>query len=59
MNVKRLFDEILLHKSKKEKEEFFQNFIINHPIMKKVIIELMNEIYQGSQNILMIVGPSG
>lgn len=55
----RLFDEVLLDKSKEERIKFFENFTISHPIMKEKLRELLEEIYGGSQNIIMVVGPSG
>lgn len=58
-NRKRLFEEDLLLKSNKERIDFFNDFTISHPKMKKVLDELKNEIYKGSQNIIMVVGPSG
>lgn len=55
----RLFDEGLLLKSKQEREDFFNDYTVSHPKMKQVLIELKKEIYKGSQNIIMVVGPSG
>lgn len=55
----RLFDEGLLWKSKQEREDFFNDYTVSHPKMKQVLIELKKEIYKGSQNIIMVVGPSG
>ncbi|MEN1969718.1 TniB family NTP-binding protein [Lentibacillus sp. N15] len=55
----RLFEEDLLSKSKKEREKFFNDFTVSHTKMKQVSDELKNEIYKGSQNIIMVVGPSG
>ncbi|MCF3942294.1 TniB family NTP-binding protein [Oceanobacillus alkalisoli] len=55
----RLFDENLLSKSKKEREDYFNDFTVSHPKMQQVLDELKNEIYNGSQNIIMVVGPSG
>ncbi|WP_068672904.1 TniB family NTP-binding protein [Oceanobacillus sp. Castelsardo] len=55
----RLFEEELLTKSKKEREKFFNDFTVSHTKMKQVSDELKNEIYKGSQNIIMVVGPSG
>lgn len=56
---KRPFDNELLNKSKEEREKYFNDYTISHPIMKKVLEEVKNEIYNGSQNIIMVVGPSG
>lgn len=56
---KRPFDLELLNKSKEEREKYFNDYTINHPIMKNVLMEIKNEIYTGSQNIIMVVGPSG
>ncbi|QFF99911.1 AAA family ATPase [Psychrobacillus glaciei] len=55
----RLFDEELLTKTKEERENFFNEYTISHPKMKQVLLDLKNEIYKGSQNIIMVVGPSG
>jgi len=55
----RLYEEELLTKSKEEREKFFNDFTVSHPKMKQVLVELKNEIYKGSQNIIMVVGPSG
>lgn len=55
----RLYEEDLLTKSKGEREKFFNDFTVSHPKMKQVLVELKNEIYKGSQNIIMVVGPSG
>jgi len=49
----------LLTKSKDEREKFFTDFTVSHPKMRQVLVELKNEIYKGSQNIIMVVGPSG
>lgn len=49
----------LLTKSKDEREKFFKDFTVSHPRMRQVLDELKNEIYKGSQNIIMVVGPSG
>lgn len=56
---KRLFQETLLIKSKEDREKFFNDYTVSHPKMKQVLIELKKEIYTGSQNIIMVVGPSG
>lgn len=55
----KLFSEHLLKKSKKEREKFFNDYTVSHPIMRKALQELKEEIYTGSQNIIMVVGPSG
>lgn len=55
----RLYEEDLLTRSKEEREKFFNDFTVSHPKMKQVLVELKNEIYKGSQNIIMVVGPSG
>ncbi|WP_223553921.1 TniB family NTP-binding protein [Lysinibacillus sphaericus] len=55
----KLFSEHLLKKSKGEREKFFNDYTVSHPIMRKALQELKEEIYTGSQNIIMVVGPSG
>lgn len=55
----RLFEEDLLNNTKEERIKFFENFTVSHPIMKETLKELLEEIYGGSQNIIMVVGPSG
>lgn len=57
--IKKIFKEDLFKKSKKEREEFFNDFTVSHPIMKQALQELKKEINEGSQNIIMVVGPSG
>lgn len=59
MKNNRLFEENLLLQPKKEREEFFNYYTVSHPIMKVALEELKEEIYGGSQNIIMVVGPSG
>ena len=56
---KGLFEEDLLKKSKKERENFFNDYTVSHPLMKQALQELKKEIYEGSQNIIMVIGPSG
>ena len=55
----RLFNEELINKTKEERVKFFKNFTVSHPLMKETLKELLEEIYGGSQNIIMVVGPSG
>lgn len=57
--AKRLFDEQLLNRPKEEREKFFNDYTISHPIMRKSLEDLKTEIYNGFQNIIMVVGPSG
>lgn len=59
MKEERLFEASLLEQSFEDKKNFFKNYIVSHPKMKVALESLKNEILYGSQNIIMVVGPSG